>query len=229
MSNELFPAAPSGGAISNPDELSSLLDSMSATPESAGGLQYMSYSSREGEYTMGRDKSLCNGAEAVFDWRTAMHGWHEWVPGQNIPEKVMVPRTETLPAKPAARGENGPSQAVSMGGVVLNDGEDSTPFEISGSTMGMCNAIGRMINAVKMHKASGETEYLFPVVRLETAEPYVSKYGSTVINPQLTLVGWANLVTGDIKYLEDAPAAIEDKSADADSGAGKKRRAARRA
>lgn len=157
------------------------------TTSSAGGKAFMKFDFKSGDFTFGRDAEEITGDEIVVNSYSFQHGWMLWVNSQ--PSKEMRSFTEDMPpAMPAVEG-NQPSEARSFEARFEDDAETILSFETN--SYGGRSGCDALLKAVTERAGQGETEYLFPVVTLDS-ESYKAKQGATIHNPMFNVVGWVN-------------------------------------
>jgi len=149
------------------------------------------------------------------------HGWTLWTGGK--PKKVQASFTQDLPMP--MPGENGDSPTESRGfdSAFLDDEETILTFE--SNSYGGRKGADALLNAVKIRSASGEANFLFPIVKLDS-ESYKAQQGGTIHNPVFTVVDWmdqAGNIESDTAKLSSGPS--EDKATEEEVQPKRRRRA----
>lgn len=155
---------------------------------SAAGKAFLKFNFKKGSFTFGRDQEDITGEELVVNVATFAHGWTLWVNGQ--PQKVMRSFVEQLPEPMPAVDGNQPSESRGFEARFPEE-DDDTILVFETNSFGGRKGADKLLTEVSVRSASGESEYLYPVVRL-TSESYKSKQGSTIHNPIFEVVGWMN-------------------------------------
>jgi len=155
---------------------------------STGAKAFIRFDFKTGEFSFGRDNEDITESEIVVNTTSFCHGWVLWVNG--TPSKVMRSFVENLPdPMPNSPTGDSPSEARGFEARFADDPETVLMFETS--SYGGRKGCDTLLNQIRARSAGGETEYLFPVVKLES-ESYRSKQGSKIHNPLFTVVGWVN-------------------------------------
>ncbi len=172
---------------------------------SAGGKAFLKFDFKSGDFAFGRDLEDITGETIVVNTYSIQHGWTLWVNGS--PQKVSAPFNEALPTPMEAQGGNSASESRSFEARFEDDAETILVFD--SNSHGGRSGVDSLLNAIKARAVSGETDFLFPKIKLESTS-YKAKQGSTVYNPKFNIVGWVNAegVTS-----EDKPEAVEDAEA----------------
>jgi hypothetical protein len=123
----------------------------------------------------------------VVNTASFSHGWVLWVNG--AAQKVMRSFVEPLPEPMPAVGHDQPTEARGFEARFEDDEETILVFE-SNSYGGRKGADG-LFTQISIKSSSGETEFLYPVVVLES-ESYKAKQGGTIHNPIFKVVDWMN-------------------------------------
>lgn len=155
---------------------------------SAAGKAFLKFNFKDGSFTFGRDQEDITGEEIVVNVATFAHGWTLWVNGQ--PQKVMRSFVEQLPEPMPSVDGNQPSESRGFEARFPEE-DDDTILVFETNSFGGRKGADKLLTEVSIRSASGEAEYLYPVVRL-TSESYKSKQGSTIHNPVFEVVGWMN-------------------------------------
>lgn len=155
---------------------------------SSAGKAFLKFNFKDGSFTFGRDQEDITGEEIVVNVATFAHGWTLWVNGQ--PQKVMRSFVEQLPEPMPSVDGNQPSESRGFEARFPEE-DDDTILVFETNSFGGRKGADKLLTEVSIRSASGEAEYLYPVVRL-TSESYKSKQGSTIHNPVFEVVGWMN-------------------------------------
>lgn len=155
---------------------------------SSAGKAFLKFNFKDGSFTFGRDQEEITGEEIVVNVATFAHGWTLWVNGQ--PQKVMRSFVEQLPEPMPSVDGNQPSESRGFE-ARFPEADDDTILVYETNSFGGRKGADKLLTEVSIRSASGEAEYLYPVVRL-TSENYKSKQGSTIHNPVFEVVGWMN-------------------------------------
>lgn len=155
---------------------------------SSAGKAFLKFNFKDGSFTFGRDQEEITGEEIVVNVATFAHGWTLWVNGQ--PQKVMRSFVEQLPEPMPSVDGNQPSESRGFE-ARFPEVDDDTILVFETNSFGGRKGADKLLTDVSIRSASGEAEYLYPVVRL-TSESYKSKQGSTIHNPVFEVVGWMN-------------------------------------
>jgi len=155
---------------------------------STGGKAFIRFDYKSGDFTFGRDQQEITEDEIIVNTTSFCHGWVLWVNG--TPSKVMRSFVETIPdPMPNSPTGDAPSEARGFEARFEDDPETVLMFETS--SYGGRKGCDTLLNEIRARSAGGETEYLFPVVKL-TSESYKAKQGGTIHNPSFKVVGWVN-------------------------------------
>jgi len=170
---------------------------------SSSGKAYIKFDYKTGSFAYGRDQEDISGDEIVINTYSFTHGWVLWSNG--IPTKVMRSFTEELPPAMPSVGDDSPSEARGFEARFKDDEETVLVFE--SNSHGGRSGVDALLGKVGLRSAGGETEFLFPVVKL-ISESYKAAKGGTVHNPVFEIVSWVNV---EGKTSEDTPL-IEDQA-----------------
>jgi hypothetical protein len=198
--------------------------------DNSSGKAFLNFSGKNGVYAFGKEKEDVLGDTLVVNTSTFRHGWALWI--DRACTSISVPFVQDLPmpmaSAPNKQGINqSPSESRGFDAAFLDDSETIVAFDCS--TMGGRRATDGVLNAVKIRSASGEVNFLFPIIKLEKEE-YIAGHGSTVYNPVFTITGWmdqAGNVEGNTAELA-APqtAEAEEQTPDKEEVQPKRRRRA---
>jgi hypothetical protein len=167
------------------------------------GKAYLKFDFKTGGFSFGRELEDVTNETIIVNTHSIQHGWTLWVNGS--PQKVSAAFNQELPAPMESAGGNDPSESRSFE-ARFEDDED-TILVFDSNSYGGRSGVDSLLNEIKARASSGETEYLFPKIKLESSN-YKAKQGSTVYNPNFTVVGWVNM-DGDLA-VETAKIAVEE-------------------
>jgi hypothetical protein len=162
----------------------------------SGGENFLGYNTYSGKWTFGKDNEVLTPDDRVRVVPEALrHGWHRWA--DKKVHKVMSSVFQPLPEKPDpvtdAKGNIQQAQeARGLTGVLeFEDGDIQLTWEAA--TYG-CRASVDSLLADIMLRAQEEAEYLYPVCRFTTGNPYENSYkaGEMLTPPVIDIVGWCN-------------------------------------
>jgi hypothetical protein len=198
--------------------------------DNGAGKAFLNFSGKQGEYSFGKEKEDVLGETLVVNTPTFRHGWALWV--DRACTSISVPFVQDLPMPPASVPNKqgtpqSPSESRGFDAAFLDDPDTIVAFDCS--TLGGRRATDGLLNAVKIRSASGEVNFLFPIIKLEK-EDYIAGHGSKVYNPVFTITGWmdqAGNVEGNTAELA-APqtAEAEEQTPDKEEVQPKRRRRA---
>jgi hypothetical protein len=198
--------------------------------DNGAGKAFLNFSGKQGVYSFGKEKEDVLGDTLVVNTATFRHGWALWV--DRACTSISVPFVQDLPTPPASvPNKQGipqfPSESRGFDAVFLDDSDTTVCFDCS--TLGGRRATDGLLNSVKLRSASGEVNFLFPIITLEK-EGYIAGHGSTVYNPVFTIIGWgdkAGNIQGGVASLEsDQTAEVEETVPDKEEVQPKRRRRA---
>lgn len=172
---------------STTDLVSALNNSQVNTTTAAGGKSFMQFDFKTGGFTFGREKESITGETIVVNTGSFSHGWIIWV--GNSPKKTSVPFTQPLPIEPAPIDGNTASESRSFEARFLDDEDTILSFDTN--SYGGRKGCDNLLTAIKLRANSGESEYLYPIVKLES-ENYRAQQGGIIHNPVFTITGWMN-------------------------------------
>src|SRR5690554_1716822 len=135
---------------------------------SSAGKAFLKFNFKDGSFTFGRDQEDITGEEIVVNVATFAHGWTLWVNSQ--PQKVMRSFVEPLPDPMPAVDGNQPSESRGFEARFPEE-DDDTILVFETNSFGGRKGADKLLTEVSVRSASGEAEYLYPVVRL-TSESY---------------------------------------------------------
>lgn len=200
--------------------LAGMLATSQVVPEtSSGGKAFIRFDFESGDYAFGKEQEDITGEIVVVNLKSFTHGWTLWSGGK--PTKVAVPFTQPLPAPMASIGADTPSEARSFEARFEARFEDDadTVLDFSSNSYGGRKGCDTLLDQAKIRAASGEAEFLFPVVKLES-ESYANakRGGKLTYNPSFTVIDWANeegTYASATPKLESKPEAAEEPAAEA--------------
>ena len=191
--------------VMNPTDLASALE-QSQVQETTGlaGFSFLKIDFESGEWFLGQDAEIVTDFEILVNTTTIQHGWILWSGGR--PNKSFVGFTQPLPQPMEAIGDDYPSEARSLQGALIDDGE---PLAFDTNSYGGRKGIDVLLGKIKAHSAEG-SKFLFPKCKL-TSESYANKKrgGKLTYNPVFEIVTWCDT---DGNEEGEAPAQVEDKS-----------------
>lgn len=154
---------------------------------SGAGKAFIRFDYKTGDFFYGRDQEEITGEEIVVNTASFAHGWVLWVGGQA--QKVMRSFVEPLPEPMPAVGHDQPTEARGFEARFQDDEETILVFE--SNSFGGRKGCDNLLSAISLKSGSGENEFLYPVVKLES-ESYKAKQGGIIHNPMFTVVNWMN-------------------------------------
>lgn len=170
-------------------DLSTALASSKVQGESSNsGKAFIRFDFKTGSFSFGRDQEDITGDEIIINTTSFVHGWVLWVNGS--PQKVLRSFIEDLPP-PMPNGADGSQPSESRGFEARFEDDPDTVLVFETSSYGGRAGCDKLLNAIRIRSAGGESEFLFPVVKLES-ESYKAKQGGTIHNPVFEIVGWVN-------------------------------------
>ena len=191
--------------VMNPTDLASALE-QSQVQETTGlaGFSFLKIDFESGEWFLGQDAEIVTNFEILVNTTTIQHGWILWSGGR--PNKSFVGFSQPLPQPMEAIGDDYPSEARSLQGALIDDGE---PLAFDTNSYGGRKGIDVLLGKIKAHSAEG-SKFLFPKCKL-TSESYANKKrgGKLTYNPVFEIVTWCDT---DGNEEGEAPAQVEDKS-----------------
>jgi len=153
----------------------------------AAGKAFMKFDFKSGDFAFGRDGEDITGETIVINTYSIQHGWTLWVNGS--PKKVSAPFNEELPEPMPSVDGNDPTESRSFEARFEDDPDTILVFD--SNSHGGRTGVNKVLEQIRARAISGETEYLFPRVKLDS-DSYKAKQGATVHNPIFTVVGWIN-------------------------------------
>jgi hypothetical protein len=184
-----------------------LTESQVQPSSSNAGKAFLKFDFKTGDFAFGRDAVDITDEEILINTYSIVHGWILWVNGSA--QKEMVPFNQALPQPMEAQAGNQPSEARGFEARFMDDEETVLVFE--SNSYGGRQGVDNVLNAIKGRAIEGETDFLFPLVKLNS-NSYKAKAGNTIHNPQFEVVAW--LDQNGNKQEADAPA-LEEKQEEA--------------
>lgn len=157
-----------------------------------GGTDPFMKLARDGVWCFGQDNiELPEGTKVLINANTLSHGWVSWEDGRPAGE-TMVSMLAAAPP-PAAELPDAPGEPwqpqVGVLAVIMDGKHKGTQVAYKGTSQGMLQAFGDLVEEIAERVDSGEEEELNPLVALETSHYSHKKYGR-IYKPVLTTVGW---------------------------------------
>lgn len=183
--------------------LSEMLAATKVQPAvSSVGKSFIKFDFKTGNFFFGRDAEEITGDEIIINTYSIQHGWTLWSNGKAT--KVSAPFNAAMPAQMESIGQDTPSEARCFEARLL---EDDGILVFDTNSYGGRQGVDDLLNQITERAARGESEYLFPQVRLDS-NSYTAKTGNVVFNPKFFITGWVNAegekqVTNDVASVED--------------------------
>lgn len=155
------------------------------TTASAGSTAFIRFDFKSGGFTFGKDHEDITGETIAVNVASFRHGWTLWTNGK--PKKVQASFTQELPMPMPSENGDSPTESRGFDSAFLDDEETILTFE--SNSYGGRKGADALLNAVKIRSASGEANFLFPMVKLDS-ESYKAQQGGTIHNPVFTVVDW---------------------------------------
>ena len=193
-----------------------LVDSKVNSSGASAGKAFMKFAFQTGGFSFGRDQIDISGEAIVINTYSIQHGWTLWV--NSSPQKELVPFSQDLPFPMEAQQGNTPTEARAFEARFADDEDTILVFETN--SYGGRSGVDKLLNEIRGRALKGETEYLFPKVKLNSTS-YKSKQGSTIHNPIFEVVEWVNGQGEPQEVVE----AIQDNSPEAEAPTTRRRRA----
>ena len=195
------------------NSMASMLASSQIAPASSGaegGKAFMNFDSKSGVHAFGKMREDITDEIVVVNLSSFSHGWTLWSNGK--PTKVAASFTAPLPEPMAAIGNDHPSEARSFEARFEDDAD--TVLLFATNTYGGRKGCDTLLDIAKIRALAGETEFLYPVVKL-SSENYVNvkQGGALTYNPKFEVIDWANQegdYESDTPKLEAAPKVAGD-------------------
>lgn len=170
--------------------------------EDKSGQAFIKFDYKRGEFFYGRDAVEITQDEIIVNTDTLAHGWILWHQGKA--EKELVSVFAPLPEAMESKDEDHPSEARGFMAAFPDDADTKLVFE--SNSYGGRKGVDALLNSIRAKSMEGETEYLYPVVKL-TSESYKHPKG-LVHNPIFEVVGWVNR---DLQRQGEAVKQVESK------------------
>ena len=173
----------------------------------ATGKAFMKFDFKSGDFSFGRDAEDITGETIVINTYSIQHGWTLWVNGS--PKKVSAPFNAELPEPMPSVDGNDPTESRSFEARFEDDPDTILVFD--SNSHGGRTGVNKVLDQIKARAMSGEGEYLFPRVKLDS-DSYKAKQGATVHNPVFTIVGWINAAGTEQDVVEKIETEQDDAS-----------------
>lgn len=200
------------------DLSSALKQSKVQQTTSSAGKAFIRFDFKTGEFFYGRDQEEITGEQIVVNTASFSHGWVLWVGGQA--QKVMRSFVEPLPEPMPAVGHDQPTEARGFEARFEDDEETILVFE--SNSYGGRKGCDSLLAAITMKSSSGEEDFLFPVVKLES-ESYKAKQGGTIHNPVFKVVDWMN-AEGELESTNGTKKIASESEPEEEEGSRRRRR-----
>jgi len=180
------------------------------TTASAGSTAFIQFQFKTGNFVFGKDKEDITGETIAVNVASFRHGWTLWTGGK--PKKVQASFTQDLPMPMPSENGDSPTESRGFDSAFLDDEETILTFE--SNSYGGRKGADALLNAVKIRSASGEANFLFPMVKLDS-ESYKAQQGGTIHNPVFTVVDWmdqaGNIESDTAKLSSDKPEEVTEE------------------
>ena len=209
--------------VMNPTDLTAALAG-SQIQETTGlaGFSFLKMDFESGEWLLGQDGDIVTNEEVLINTTTIQHGWILWSGGR--PNKAFVGFTQPLPQPMEAIGDDYPSEARSLQGALVDDGE---MLAFDTNSYGGRKGVDVLLGKIKAHSAEG-SQFLYPKVKL-TSESYANKKrgGKLTYNPMFEIAAWCDS-EGNEEGEPVEQIAAQPEEAEAEAEAPKKRQRRKR-
>lgn len=153
-------------------------------------MSFLSFKAKLGSYLLGSEKEDITGQNVIVDTASMSHGWlHFLSTGVN---RYFSSVFEEEPTRPAGVREGSivvePLSARSFVGVLASDTEVKFKFEVC--SLGGCRGFDTLLAEIRSRSLSGETEALYPVVKLCTNNYYSKAARTTIHNCVFKVESW---------------------------------------
>jgi len=169
-------------------DLATMLNQSAVTPtQEAGGKAFIRFEFETGEYSFGKEAVYITDHEVVVNTMTFGHGWTLW--SNRKPTKKEVHFTQPLPPAMPSIGDDHPQESRTFDAAFTD--EDNTILSFGTTSYGGKKGCDALLAAVSAKAATGEKDFLFPVVKL-TSESYANakRGGKLTYNPLFQVVRW---------------------------------------
>lgn len=182
-------------------------------PAGSGGMAgFLKFNFNDGSYLFGRDQEDTTGDIVLVNTNTICHGWVLWADGKA--NKSLATFDQDMPEAPKSIGDNHPSEARAFGGAFVDDGKPGAQFVFETNSYGGRKGVDALISAIIDRVTSGETVYLYPMVRLGSDSYRNKNYMNKLIhNPVFEIVKWCD-VNGVEAGAQTAALSSEETAAD---------------
>jgi len=155
------------------------------TQQTTGSVAFIQFKFKTGNFVFGKEQEDITGETIAVNVASFRHGWTLWTGGK--PKKVQASFTQDLPMPMPSENGDSPTESRGFDAAFLDDEDTILTFE--SNSYGGRKGADALLNAVKIRSASGEANFLFPVVKLDS-ESYKAQQGGTIHNPVFTVVDW---------------------------------------
>ena len=181
----------------NTQDLKSMLNDAPATEVTGGGRAFIGFDPTNGNYHFGKDKEDITNTKIMVNTPSFTHGYVLWL--NRVPTKLSVHFTQDMPVPmasvpaPTRQDPNAMAHPSEMRGFEARFADDeNTILDYNTNTFGGRQGCDTLLKAIKLRSGSGEAEYLYPVISLES-ESYMNQHqGKLIFNPVFRIDGWVN-------------------------------------
>ena len=155
------------------------LNNNKITNTSNRDISYLVFSAKTGTFTLGARKEDVTNEYIVVDTKSFMHGWSLWFQNKNT--KIERPFYEDLPPRIESKiADDGKeikaSKLRGFSGVVQYENETEN-VSFSTSSLGGRIACDNLLNDIIDKATSGNADYIYPIIKLETDGTLTTDYG----------------------------------------------------
>ena len=175
--------------------VAALSQSKVAETSDGGSKAFLKLDANSGTFLFGRSGDDVTGEEIVVNTGSIQHGYTLWVDGKA--EKRSVPFNQDLPAPMDGRTDSegdfcSPTESRYFEARFEDDSETVVVYDAN--SFGARKGVDALLSAIRLRATSGEEEFLYPKVLLDS-ESYKNKKakGKTIHNPIFKVVAWLNL------------------------------------